>query len=120
MDYNALQIGYRRVLDMVKPVKKIPINVYAPAGKNCAVPDYTCPMLQDMSNTPACFCMLIPDSWWWNYEFPFPKNKLCPALLQPSNILTDEDIKNQRLRIIKKSIKHGTLDSLMLGNKDGK
>jgi hypothetical protein len=95
------------------------IKIYAPAGKYCVVPDYTCPLFLEMGNTPACYCLLIPDSWWWNYERPV-KHKLCPALLYKSNELTDNNIKDQRLRILKKAIKNHTIDSLINGSNNSK
>lgn len=50
----------------MKPIKKVPILVYVPAGNLCEGATFKCPLLMDMSNTPACFCAFIPDSFWWN------------------------------------------------------
>lgn len=41
------------------------------------------------------------------------KHKLCPSLLKNCNKLTEEDIKNHKLRLIQKAIKNHTIDNIL-------
>jgi hypothetical protein len=97
---------------MPRPSKKVAIKVYVPAGEYCRAYTYSCPLLMDSENTPATFCLLIPDSFEFNHGL-VKKHKLCPSLLHNSNKLTDDEMKNERLRLVSKSIKHHTFDNLM-------
>lgn len=103
---------------MGNPIKKVAIKVYVPSGDICEGATFKCPMLLDMSNIPACFCVLIPDSFWYNHERK-TKNKQCPSLYHAkANKLSEDDIINHKLRLIKQCVKHGTLDQLTNKNNE--
>lgn len=94
---------------MARPLKKVPITVYVPAGDICEGYTFHCPMLLQMFNTAASFCVLIPDSFWWEWQRKV-KNRACPSLFSKTNALTEQDIVNHRLRIVRKALKEGRVD----------
>lgn len=97
----------------MEPLKKVAITVYVPAGDICEGATFKCPMLQECANTPSCFCILIPESFWWNHQRK-TKHKECPSLYHiEANKLSLEDIQNHRLRLVQKAAKKGMLDQLL-------
>jgi hypothetical protein len=93
------------------PIKKVGIMVYVPAGDICEGATFKCPLLLDMGNTPSCFCVLIPDSFWWNHERK-TKNSKCPSLYHAvGNKLSENDMRNHRLRLVQQSIKNQTFNN---------
>jgi hypothetical protein len=99
------------------PIKKVPIEVYVPAGKFCQGYTFRCPLLIDSVNSTASFCVIIPESFEWDYTW-IKKNPKCPSLLKKRNALSYEDAVNHRMRIVKKAAKDGLLSSIEFPQSD--
>jgi hypothetical protein len=100
------------------PIKKVGITIYVPAGDICEGSTFSCPLLLDMGNTSACYCVLIPDSFWWNFQRK-TKHPSCPSLYHSKgNKLSVKDIQNHKLRLVEKSLKIGNFEQMINNTQD--